>query len=140
MQLKEHLVSAAHPLHVTPISHVLHTSGLWGRAARRKPFLTKKKKPQNFQVQLNPPKDCDKMSFDLMKPRQNFLYIIIKNIWCKNKTVHHPKNSTLTLRHGGGSIMLWFCFSSTRTWVQGRGNHGDLQILIYFDTKPAGRM
>uniref|UniRef100_A0AAY5K9G5 Transposase Tc1-like domain-containing protein n=1 Tax=Esox lucius TaxID=8010 RepID=A0AAY5K9G5_ESOLU len=47
-ELQEFLASTGCVLHVTTISRILHMNGLWGRVARRKPFLTKK----NIQARL----------------------------------------------------------------------------------------
>ncbi len=53
------------------------------------------------------------MYYSLMKPRLNFLIIIIKGMFgIKNNTAHHQRNTTPTVKHGSGSIMLLGYFYS----------------------------
>jgi hypothetical protein len=37
------------------------------------------------------------------------------DVWREHTTSHHPENNIPTVMHGGGSIMLWGCFSSAET-------------------------
>lgn len=57
---------------------------------------------------------CDKYHTYVEKcvnKKLNFLATIPnKHVWCRNKRTHAEK-------HGGGSVMMWVCFSSGETEV-----------------------
>jgi len=36
-------------------------------------------------------------------------------VWRKSNTAHDPEHTITTVKHGGGSIMVWACFSSAGT-------------------------
>ncbi len=38
-----------------------------------------------------------------------------RRVWRKKKDVYNPKNNIPTVKHGGGIIMLWGCFSAKGT-------------------------
>ena len=54
-----------------------------------------------------------------MRPKINFYCLKAKRyVWRKTNTAHHPEHTIPTVKHGGGSIMLWGCFSSAGQLVR----------------------
>lgn len=126
---------------MTTISRLLCMSGLWGKVARRQPYLTKKYIQLGFILQ--------KHISHLKSPRHMWEFFLWSNetkielyghnsqtyIWGKNNTAHHQKN-TIPPVTCGGSIMLWGCFFFR--WNLGGGNYEHFQIPVSVGTKPLG--
>uniref|UniRef100_A0A8C8LQW8 Transposase Tc1-like domain-containing protein n=1 Tax=Oncorhynchus tshawytscha TaxID=74940 RepID=A0A8C8LQW8_ONCTS len=107
------------PVHRTTLSRTLHRTGLYGRVARKKPLLKEKNKQTRLVLAKRHVGDSpniwkkvhwsDEMNIELFG-HQGKCYV-----WHKPNTSHHLENTIPTVMHGGGSIMLWGCFSSVGT-------------------------
>ncbi len=94
------------------ITAALHQSGLYGRVARRKPLLSArymKKHLKDSKMVTNKILWSDETKIELFG--LNFK----RYVWRKLGTAHHLSNTVPTVKHGGGSIMLWGCFSAAGT-------------------------
>jgi hypothetical protein len=97
----------------TTISAVIHQLGLYGRVARRKPLLSKRNMTAHLEFAKSHLKTLGPWETrfpDLMKPRLIGLNAKC-HIWRKPATIP-------TVKHGGGSIILWGCFSAAGRLVR----------------------
>ncbi len=95
------------------ITAALHQSGLYGRVARRKPLLSArhmKTRMKDSKMVTNKILWFDETKIELFGLNSK------RYVWRKPGTAHHLSNTVPTVKHGGGgSIMLWGCFSAAGT-------------------------
>ncbi len=92
------------------ITAALHQSGLYGRVARRKPLLSARHMKARMEF-ANTWRILwsDETKIELFGLNSK------RYVWRKPGTAHHLSNTVPTVKHGGGSIMLWGCFSAAGT-------------------------
>lgn len=94
------------------ITAALHQSGLYGRVARRKPLLSArhmKARMEFAKMVRNKILWSDETKIELFGLNSK------RYVWRKPGTAPHLSNTVPTVKHGGGSIMLWGCFSAAGT-------------------------
>ena len=95
----------------------LHEVDLYGRVARKKPYVNKinrrkrleyaknyREKPLGFR---NKVLWSDKSKFNLFGSNGKVV------VWCSPKEEFRPECTILTVKHGGGNVKCWGCFSSS---------------------------
>ena len=96
----------------TTISAELHQSCLYGRGARRKPSLSKMNMTARLEFPKRLLKDSQTMRNKILWSDETKIELFGLNakrhVWRKPGTIP-------TVKHGGGSIMLWGYFSAAET-------------------------
>ena len=94
----------------TTISRALHKSGLYWRVSRRKPLLKESHDKSCLKFATSHVGDSKHVEEGtLVSPGAK------RYVWRKPNTAHPREHTIPTVKHGGGSIMLWGCFSSAGT-------------------------
>ncbi|KAG2461527.1 TCB1 transposase, partial [Polypterus senegalus] len=103
----------------TTISAAIHQSGLYGRVARRKPLLSKRHMAARLEFTKRHLKDSQIMRNKILWSDETKIELFGVNarrhVWRKPDTANHQANTIPIVKHGGGSIMLWGCFSAAGT-------------------------
>ncbi|KAG2463360.1 TCB1 transposase, partial [Polypterus senegalus] len=118
-ELQRSSVEREEPSRRTTISVAIHQSGLYGRVARRKPLLSKRHMAARLEFAKRHLKDSRTMRNTILWSDETKIELFGVNarrhVWRKPGTTHHQANTIPTVKHGGGSIMLWGCFSAAGT-------------------------
>ena len=108
-ELQSSTVGIGESVHRTTLSLTLHRAVLYVRVARKKPLLKEKNKRTHVG---DSPNIWKKVLWSDETKIWLFGHQGKRYIWRNPNTSHHPENTIPTMKHGGGSIMLWGCFSS----------------------------
>ncbi len=101
------------------VSNTLHPHGFKSCSTRKVPLL----KPAHVQARLKFAKDhlddpeeaWEKVMWSDETTIELFGINSTRRVWRKKKDEYNPKNTIPTVKHGGGNIMLWGCFSAKGT-------------------------
>ncbi|KAL0150495.1 hypothetical protein M9458_054312 [Cirrhinus mrigala] len=118
-ELQRSTAQVGESVHRTTISRALHKVGLYGRVARRKPLLKENHKKSRLQFATSHVGDTANMWKKVLWSDETKMELFGQNakryVWWKTNTAHHSEHTIPTVKYGGGSIMLWGCFSSAGT-------------------------
>ena len=111
------------------ISNTLHREGLKSCCARKVPLL----KEAHVQAHLKLD-DLEEALEKVMWSDETKIELFginwTRHVWRKRNAEYNPKNTIPNVKHGGGNLMLWGCFSAKGTGrlhrIEGRMNGGEI--------------
>ncbi|KAI3360658.1 hypothetical protein L3Q82_002523 [Scortum barcoo] len=130
------------------IGNALHRHGLYGRSARKTPFLKKRHVEARLKFakqHLESLWNTGRMLSGQMRPKLNFLAVILHTMFGGEMALHITQITTIpTVKFGGGNIMAWGCFSSRGTGrlhiIEGAMNGNIYRQILEMNLLPSTRM
>ena len=129
------------------ISNTLRRHGLKSCSARKVPLL----KPAHVQARLkfandhldDPEEEWEKVMWSDETKIELFGLNSTRRVWRKKKDEYNPKNTIPTVKHGGGNIILWGCFSAKGTGrlhrIEGRMDRAMYREILANNLLPSVR-
>ncbi|KAI4904395.1 hypothetical protein NFI96_007379 [Prochilodus magdalenae] len=137
-ELKKDLSDVGTEVSAQTIRRALHNEDLHARTPRRTPLLTPKNKKSRLQYAKShvdkPQRFWDSVLWSDETKLDLFGTMDQRYVWRRKNQAYEQKNTLPTVKHGGGSIMLWGCFASNGTGklqrVQGTMNSLQYQEIL----------
>ncbi|KAJ8261001.1 hypothetical protein COCON_G00167240 [Conger conger] len=126
------------------ISNALHREGLKSCYVRKVPLLKKAHVQAHLKFgkeHLDDPEE--KVMWSDETKIELFGINSTRSVWRKRNAEYNPKNTIPTVKHGGGNLMLWGCFSAKGTGrlhrIEGRMNGAMYQEILGDNLLPSVR-
>ncbi|MBN3286977.1 TCB1 transposase, partial [Polyodon spathula] len=118
-ELQSSVAGSGVMVHQSTISRALHKTGLYGRVARKKQLLKKYHLKAHLELarkhESDPVAIWEKVLWSDETKVELFGQNSKRYVWRKPNTAHASRHTIPTVNNGGGSSMLWGCFSSAGT-------------------------
>lgn len=145
--LQKGMADAGTKVSVSTIRRTLHAGGLHARVPRRTPLLTKKHKKSRLHFAQHHLEKSEEFWKTVLWTDETklelFGHMDQRYVWRKKNEAYAEKNTLPTVKHGGGSVMLWGCFAASGTGklqrVEGIMNSIKYQDILQKNVMPSVR-
>ena len=125
------------------ISNTLHREGLKSCCTRKVPLLKKVCLKFTKEHLDDPEEASEKVMWSDETKIGLFGIKSTPRVWSKRNAEYNPKNTIPTVKHGGGNLMLWGCFSAKGTGrlqrIEGRMNGAMYREILGDNLLPSVR-